>query len=140
MGAATEKAISEHLGNKSEDVAEEIAVKQGEVDKLENLIDNARKYAHCTKNTPVEIYVGVQNGSPFFTVSDRGPGISNQDRGLIFDAFYRSGDEERRSAKGIGLGLHLASLHANAMGATISVSDRHGGGSVFSVLFEATAS
>ena len=107
---------------------------------LENLIDNARKYAHCTKNTPVEIYVGVQNGSPFFTVSDRGPGISNQDRGLIFDAFYRSGDEERRSAKGIGLGLHLASLHANAMGATISVSDRHGGGSVFSVLFEAAAS
>ena len=35
-----------------------------------------------------------------------------------------------------GLGLHLAALHANAMGARIKVEDRSGGGAVFSVRFK----
>ena len=103
---------------------------------LENLIDNARKYAGSSSKSPVEVYVGSQNGRPILSVSDRGPGISNQDRTLIFDAFYRPGDEERRSAKGIGLGLHLASLHSNAMGASITVDNRPGGGAIFTVSFE----
>lgn len=107
---------------------------------LENLIDNARKYASCSSKSPVEVYVGAQNGQPMLTVSDRGPGVSSEDSALIFDAFYRSGDEERRSAKGIGLGLHLCSLHANAMRAKITVDERPGGGAVFTVLFERASS
>ena len=59
---------------------------------------------------------------------------------MIFEAFYRSGDEERRSVQGIGLGLHLAALHANAMGARIKVEDRSGGGAVFSVRFKTASS
>jgi signal transduction histidine kinase len=102
---------------------------------LENLIDNARKYAKSSESDPLEVRVGASDGIPVLEVSDRGPGVPQEERERLFDAFYRSGDEERRSAKGIGLGLHLAALHANAMGAELEVLDRPGGGAVFSVRF-----
>jgi len=103
---------------------------------LENLVDNARKYAKSAPDNPIEVCVREVDGSPTLEVSDRGPGVPAAERELLFDAFYRSGDEERRSAQGIGLGLHLAALHASAMGARIKVEDRSGGGAVFSVRFK----
>jgi len=103
---------------------------------LENLVDNARKYAKSATGNPIEVRVRDADGHPTLEVSDRGPGVPVAERELLFEAFYRSGDEERRSAKGIGLGLHLAALHANAMGARIEVGDRSGGGAVFSVRFK----
>jgi signal transduction histidine kinase len=106
---------------------------------LENLVDNARKYAKSTAESPIEVRVRTTDSRPTLEVSDRGPGVPAADRERIFDAFYRSGDEDRRSAKGIGLGLHLAALHANAMGARIQISDRPGGGAVFTVRFQAAA-
>jgi len=106
---------------------------------LENLVDNARKYAKSTAESPIEVRVRTTDSRPTLEVSDRGPGVPAADRERIFDAFYRSGDEDRRSAKGIGLGLHLAALHANAMGARIQISDRPGGGAVFTVSFQAAA-
>jgi two-component system OmpR family sensor kinase len=142
------QALVEEIVDSQSDMKEDISLKksspppnaltdpEGVRSILENLIENARKYAYCSSKSPVEVYVGSQNGQPMLTVSDRGPGISSEDRALIFDAFYRSGNEERRSAKGVGLGLHLASLHANAMGAEIAVNERSGGGAVFTVLFE----
>ena len=87
----------------------------------------------------MEVSLSVKDGLPHLTVSDRGPGVPEEERVRLFDAFYRSGDEERRSAKGIGLGLHLAALHANAMGAALEVLDRPGGGAVFSVRFKRAA-
>ena len=103
---------------------------------LENLIDNARKYAKSSESDPMEVRVKADDGRPVLEVSDRGPGVPREERERLFDAFYRSGNEERRSAKGIGLGLHLAALHANAMGAELEVLDRSGGGAVFSVRFK----
>lgn len=104
---------------------------------LENLVDNARKYAKSSSDDPIEVSVLTAKSRPTLEVSDRGPGVPAAERERIFDAFYRSGDEERRSAKGIGLGLHLAALHANAMGATIEILDRPGGGALFRVRFQA---
>jgi len=107
---------------------------------LENLIDNSRKYAKSSPSEPVDVSIFVKNGCPLLKVSDSGPGVPAEERGRIFDAFYRSGEEERRSAKGIGLGLHLATLHANSMQAKLEVEDRVGGGAVFSVLFKTAKS
>ncbi len=106
---------------------------------LENLVDNSRKYARSSPEEPVEVNLTEEDGLPHLAVSDRGPGVPEEERVRIFDAFYRSGNEERRSAKGIGLGLHLAALHANAMGAELRVIDRPGGGAVFSVQFKRAA-
>ena len=68
-------------------------------------------------------------------VCDRGPGIPTAERARIFDAFYRIGDESTRTARGTGLGLHIVFLQAQAMGASVDVLDRDGGGSVFQIRF-----
>lgn len=102
---------------------------------LENLVENARKYAKCTAARPVEVTLEMIGGRPALIVSDKGPGVPSEERSQIFDAFYRTGDEERRAAKGIGLGLHLSALHASAMGAELKVTDRQGGGASFILRF-----
>ena len=66
-------------------------------------------------------------------VLDRGPGIPVAERKRIFEAFYRVGNENTRSTKGTGLGLHLVALQAEAMGGSVEVEERSGGGTLFRV-------
>lgn len=69
----------------------------------------------------------------YLTVSDTGIGILPEDKKKIFDRFYRT--EKSRSAKGhFGLGLSIASEIVRLHHGTISVTDRPGGGSVFTVI------
>ncbi len=69
----------------------------------------------------------------YLTVSDTGIGILPEDKKKIFDRFYRA--EKSRSAKGhFGLGLSIASEIVRLHHGTISVADRPGGGSVFTVI------
>jgi signal transduction histidine kinase len=80
---------------------------------LGNLLTNALKYG----GPQVEIWVKLQsnNGEIVLSVTDNGPGISENDKKLLFNKFYRSGDENTRKTKGTGLGLfivrHLIELH-----------------------------
>lgn len=55
------------------------------------------------------------------------------ERGRIFEAFYRIGDELRRSTPGTGLGLALVKLSAEAHGGRIEVGDAPQGGSCFTM-------
>lgn len=69
----------------------------------------------------------------YLTVSDTGIGILPEDKKKIFDRFYRA--EKSRSAKGhFGLGLSIASEIVRLHHGTISVADRPGGGSVFTII------
>jgi signal transduction histidine kinase len=105
-----------------------------------NLVENARKYApvdvQSSAAEPICVATFSEAGRPTLEVRDRGPGIPREERSRIFDAFYRVGNETTRTAKGTGLGLHLAALHCEGMGAKIQALDRDGGGTVFRVTFE----
>ena len=69
----------------------------------------------------------------YLTVSDTGIGIPPDDRKKIFDRFYRA--EKSRGTKGhFGLGLSIAAEIVRLHHGTISVADRPGGGSVFTVI------
>ena len=68
-------------------------------------------------------------------VSDRGPGIPEEERRRIFDAFYRIGDERTRTRPGTGLGLHIVQLQVQAMRARIAAVGRDGGGTTFRLTF-----
>lgn len=111
---------------------------------LTNLVENARKYAtpgaggdgepDLEGRAAILVQTRLDRKSrAVLEVLDRGPGIAEEDRGRIFEAFRRLGDEATRKTKGTGLGLHLVALQARAMGAKVSVHPREGGGSIFRV-------
>lgn len=110
---------------------------------VQNLVENARKYAPVEQGphgpTGEPILVRTRAGGKkrvLLEVLDRGPGIPEEDRDRIFDAFLRLGDERTRSTKGTGLGLHLVALQARAMKATVRAAAREGGGTVFRVALQ----
>lgn len=108
---------------------------------LQNLVENARKYAPVPvgpdgEATGERILVRTRLSDKrrvLLEVLDRGPGIPEKDRGRVFEAFLRLGDEQTRQTKGTGLGLHLVALQAKAMKGRVRALPRAGGGTVFEV-------
>ncbi len=104
-----------------------------------NLIENARKYALPRVGSRPEDRIwlrtslGPKQREAYIEVLDRGPGIPDEDKESVFQAFYRRGDEGTRSSKGTGLGLHLVKVQAQAVGGDVVVLDRPGGGCHFRV-------
>ena len=98
---------------------------------IRNLAENAIK--HTPKDTVVE-FVVEENGT--VTVMDRGPGISSEERELIFQRFWR---RDRNQQGSTGLGLSIVQRIAELHGATIEVQNRALGGAQFSLHFVAPA-
>ena len=103
-------------------------VRLGQLERaLNNLVDNALKF--CPTAQPVEIIVNGRR----IDVVDHGPGISDVDKPLVFDRFYRA--TATRALPGSGLGLAIVKQFANDHGATVSVSDTPGGGATITLQF-----
>lgn len=96
---------------------------------VRNLVENA--LAHTPPGTTVEIEVTPE---PAIYVRDRGPGVPETERELIFRRFWRR-DRRRRGTSG-GLGLSIVSRIAEAHQATVSVANQPDGGAVFAVRFD----
>jgi signal transduction histidine kinase len=61
-------------------------------------------------------------------VEDKGTGVSEEDRSLIFDRFSRGITAGRRgTSDGMGLGLALVAEHVNLHGGKVWVDDRADG-------------
>jgi K+-sensing histidine kinase KdpD len=98
-----------------------------------NLVENAVKYSGpCAE---VAVSLCQNDGKPFLTVSDKGPGIPDGEKMLIFDKFYRVGDENVRKSKGTGLGLFIVKEVLQNHDADISVKDNTPQGAIFEVTF-----
>ncbi len=94
---------------------------------IRNLAENAIR--HTPRDTVVE-FVVEENGT--VTVLDRGPGISAEERALIFQRFWR---RDRNQQGSTGLGLSIVQRIAELHGATIDVQNRVLGGAQFSLRF-----
>ncbi len=92
---------------------------------LNNLITNADKYSEAGK--PIDISVSSRNDMVTVKVMDRGPGVKPSEVEMIFESFYRSKSTSRQ-AGGKGLGLTVCKRLIEAMGGTIWVRNRRGGG------------
>ena len=80
---------------------------------LENLLDNAAKYA--TQGTEVEISVQPQDAEMTITVANR-IGVHKPDPDRMFNRFYRADPSRSSGAGGVGLGLAISRELAHAMG------------------------
>jgi len=70
-------------------------------------------------------------------VADRGPGIPESEKVLIFERFHQIKGVSRLSAGGVGLGLAICREIVVSHGGALWPEDRPGGGSVFSVALRA---
>ncbi len=84
---------------------------------ISNLLDNALRYA----SSKVTLGLGQEGDRAFFEVTDDGPGIAPQARGVLFEAPYQRGDSGDRSG-GSGLGLVISAQLIRSMGGQISYS------------------
>ncbi len=100
---------------------------------FQNLIDNALKYAE--KNTTVTISSVRQQSGILIQVADEGIGIKNEFKELIFERFFRIGDEETRDTKGTGLGLFLVKEIVKLHDGEITCRDNSPKGTIFEIKF-----
>ena len=94
---------------------------------IRNLAENAIN--HTAPGTTVEFIVD-DDGT--VSVLDRGPGVAEDERNLIFQRFWR---RDRRKAGSTGLGLSIVQRIAELHSATITLTNRHPNGAGFSVKF-----
>ncbi|GIM89576.1 sensor histidine kinase [Paractinoplanes toevensis] len=95
-----------------------------------NLVGNA--VAHTPAGTGVRIGVGTADGRAVLEVADRGPGLTAEQAGRVFDRFYRT-DRSRTRAGGAnaGLGLAIALSLARAHGGDLELETSPGAGACF---------
>ena len=98
-----------------------------------NLLENACKYAPA--HTPVEVRLVRDADGWELQVADKGPGIPETERALVFRKFHRGGSEETRGTKGTGLGLYIVERLMRGLGGRIEHRHRPGGGSIFAASF-----
>jgi len=98
---------------------------------VRNLVENGIHYA--PKNTLIEIEV---NSDGAIAVLDRGPGVSDEERELIFRRFWR---KDRRREGSAGLGLSIVQRIAEAHGGTVDIERRIIGGTRATLSFKVLA-
>src|ERR687892_313754 len=96
---------------------------------VENLVSNAAK--HTPPGTRVDVAARADTRFAEISVSDSGPGISDEDLAHIGQKFYRGGDPNARPTKGIGLGLALVREILELHGSRLAVESKVGEGSRF---------
>lgn len=89
-----------------------------------NLVNNALKFAK-------DVEVVVEPDTPdrvSIAVRDRGPGVPASELKAVLQPFYRVESSRNRETGGTGLGLAIAQQLALALGGTLTLSNRSGGG------------
>ncbi|MFL5918806.1 MAG: PAS domain S-box protein [Gaiellaceae bacterium] len=104
---------------------------------LDNLLDNAVKYSPDGGDVRVRVEAG--DAVVRFAVADSGLGVPSNERGRIFEKFYRLDPDMAHGIGGTGLGLYIARELVRRVNGRIWVEPNNGRGSVFLVEIPAAA-
>jgi len=97
---------------------------------IANLVENAERYGGGATRVVVEADATWGR----VAVEDRGPGIPEEERSLIFDRFSRGSSARRRGmGDGTGLGLAIVSEHLRVLGGRIWIETNGSRGARFVV-------
>jgi hypothetical protein len=96
---------------------------------IANFLTNAVKYSPVDKD--ITIMVGQENGHAKVSVSDKGPGIKQEEQDKVFERFYRSESNNNTSVSGFGIGLYISAEIIRRHNGKIGVSSNPGKGATF---------
>lgn len=114
---------------------------------LRNLLDNARRYSVGSVSGgglrlgdgdsdaadggevggPIKVSLVRQSDALVLRVRDHGPGVADAQLANLAEPFFRADAARQRSTGGVGLGLYLCRLVAQAHGGSLSVRNAHPG-------------
>ena len=97
---------------------------------LVNLLGNAVKYSSEGEIIVRGVVEGETNGklNLMFSVTDQGPGISDEDRKRLFTPFASDREDGQGTQRGSGLGLPICKQIVEQMGGEIGVNSKPGEG------------
>ena len=99
-----------------------------------NLLANAR--THTPDNSQIKVALEQGVAETVISVSDNGPGLSEDDQERIFERFFRADPSRARtSGEGSGLGLSIVDAVMQAHGGYVSVQSKLGAGATFKLHF-----
>jgi len=125
-----ERRIEPHLNA----LADPVAI--GQV--MFNIVDNAVTYSEAGSTVTVEL---ARNDSHIrILVKDNGPGIADELKPRVFDAFVRGTGSRVTSKRGSGLGLHVAAQLLERMNGRISITDNQPSGTVAEITLPSVGS
>ncbi len=99
-----------------------------------NLLINAR-YALVAKRRPrkLTLSTSVTDESISITITDNGDGIAPEHIDQIFEPFFSTKTEDKKSSEGFGLGLATCKQLVTTLGGEINVTSQPGDGCTFSI-------
>jgi signal transduction histidine kinase len=94
---------------------------------LRNVLDNALKACVAGNGGSIIVRAERRDGGIELAVRDDGIGFPPEDAAMMFEKFYRLGDELRRTMPGTGLGLYIVKKLVELSGGTIAASSEGAG-------------
>jgi len=98
---------------------------------MANVLDNAVKFS--PPGGEVRVRASIEDGAVIVSVSDSGPGVTEEEIPRLFERFYRGSAARRTEVPGTGLGLAICRILAESQGGDVSVTSGAGGGAVVRV-------
>ena len=96
--------------------------------RLEQVIDNIAGNSFKYAGTTLEVEYKSDSDNIRVILSDRGPGVPEDELAMLTTKFYRGSDASDSGKDGSGLGLYLASRFMEKMGGGLELRNREGGG------------
>ena len=100
---------------------------------VRNLLDNALRHSADAPQPP-DVTVSAEGQGICLMVRDHGPGVDESALAHLTEPFYRPDTARTRATGGVGLGLYLCKLVAQAHGGRLAVRNAHPGLAVSVIL------
>lgn len=136
IASVQERAIEKNISIKFDKLSEDVVVTTDEYYLsriIDNLLSNAIKFSKG--GTRVRVRYGRNDGNWFFSISDQGPGFTDEDRLSMYEKYRRLSARPTGNETSNGLGLAIVKLLTDKMSGMIELDTAPNAGASFTISF-----